>query len=482
MRGAERGRDVRRQRAPPFQGSEFGDAAAPASFAARPCSSSTFSAAQRGARASLPQGALGQHQSQYEAEPSYGGALEPAAGCASTPASTSYAPSVSQSMQPTSRHHWAMATTSRSHAVGTSPARVTEAARASHLPLHQTSFIPIRHSGSGGFRQSGGAAAERGDPAPLARSPPSMMGLQNRGVVRKRRTLSDGKQQLAHGKPGAESSSAMLDPISTSSHDTNPRQQKRVAVRFDSVQDPFVASSSSNTVATVHLSSSSSNSKSRKPASSLDYELVSKLKRSRISQTPGQLRLEAGVKECRKRFKSGYVNVYMERHNPDVVNIVIKRAFPQSTQLVELRFIARAPKFYPHEPLAITLTGDLPEFAMSESLVVDRDSRSVMFDMLRKGTWSCVLSLYDVAINLACLVYEPVFQQPRMLNETDMDVDMGEHNDRGDGVGGSMDTTERFKKENAARYQHIVAMLPPLAQHHRWPLVDGNLVNQNNDA
>ena len=102
-----------------------------------------------------------------------------------------------------------------------------------------------------------------------------------------------------------------------------------------------------------------------------------------------------------------------------------------------------------------------------------------MFDMLQKCTWSCVLSLYDVAIHLACLVYEPVFQQPHThtLNETDMDVDMGDHTDKDDGNGGvadvadsSIETTERFKKENADRYRQIVAMLPPLSQHHLWAL------------
>ena len=256
------------------------------------------------------------------------------------------------------------------------------------------------------------------------------------------------------------------------------------------MQDPFAASSSSNigSVATVHLSSSSTSSKSHKPASSLDYELVSKLKRSRISQTPGQLRLEAGVKECRKRFKSGYVNVYMERHNPDVVNIVIKRAFPQSSQLVELRFVARAPKFYPHAPLAISLTGDLPKFAVSPSLVIDQDSRSVSLTCCRaRGAAYCHCTTSD---QLACLVYEPVFQQPHThtLNETDMDVDMGDHTDKDDGNGGVADvadgrieTTERFKKENADRYRQIVAMLPPLSQHHLWALGDGTLEKQDDE-
>ena len=232
----------------------------------------------------------------------------------------------------------------------------------------------------------------------------------------------------------------------------------------------YLSSSSTEAAsAAAAAASSSTSTTSISPLSSpaLDLELVSKLKRSRISQTPGQLRLEAGVKECRKRFTSGYVDVYMERHNRDVVNIVIKRAFPQSERLAVMRFVAKAPKFYPHAPLDISLIGNLPDFPVSPSLTVNRDTREVTFRMLRKDTWSCVLSLYDIAINLVCLVYEPEFQQPQhqLMESSEMDVDMGESGEgRRVDVGTSgLETTERYKRANMERFRQIVAMLPPLA-------------------
>jgi hypothetical protein len=317
-----------------------------------------------------------------------------------------------------------------------------------------------------------------------------MMGIRKRGIVRKRRTPDQGPAgRTAAPAPASVSASA---PAFADLR----RGRAPPAVTFHSVQDPFAgplgtgylsSSSTDSAAAAAAVSSTTSISPLSSPA--LDLELISKLKRSRISQTPGQLRLEAGVKECRKRFTSGYVDVYMERHSPDLVNIIIKRAFPRSKRLATLRFVAKAPKFYPHAPLAVSLIGDLPDFPVSPFLAIDRDTREVMFRVLQKDTWSCVLSLYDVAINLVCLVYEPEFQLPqqRQVESSEMDVDMGESGGGGGGCGGSggsggsgggssggsgtreyggasiIETTERYKRANMERFQQIVSMLPPLA-------------------
>jgi len=138
-------------------------------------------------------------------------------------------------------------------------------------------------------------------------------------------------------------------------------------------------------------------------------KLITLMKRQRLgNSTPGQLRLELDVKECRKRITTGIVEVYHERQDMDIVNILIRRVFPQPDGTAPIRcvqFAARAPKYYPHKPLMLRLK-EWPKFPLSKSICVTNEDvdRIVTFPMIG-ADWSPTYSLYDVVIHLACLVY-----------------------------------------------------------------------------
>ena len=104
MRGAERGQDLQRQRAPSSR-RVWRQHGGPGVFAARPCSSSMFSGAHRGARANLSSGAFGQHQSHTEPSCLWW-RFRPAAGSSTTSASTSLARPTLNSTSPRSHGRW----------------------------------------------------------------------------------------------------------------------------------------------------------------------------------------------------------------------------------------------------------------------------------------------------------------------------------------------------------------------------------------
>ena len=348
-------------------------------------------------------------------------------------------------------------------------------------PEQQTSFVPIQNHLS--------SSSAAGCTSFRALGPQSMMGIQKRGVVRKRvneENTATGVTRKVSRLTSLEVPSVSLAPSAgwAVAHSSSGLQHSQAT--FDSVLGPFPSVSSAqkrardsmptNSVSSTNIgasrtvSRSGSVSRKRPDTSTLDMELVSKLKRSRISLTPGQIRLEAGVKECRERLTSGYVDVYLERHTPGLVNIVVKRVFPHARPVFPLRFVAKAPKFYPHAPPTMSLLGDLPDFNMSPLLAIDPRTRAVMFPMLQTDTWSCVLSLYDIAINLACLVYDPAMEENPDDASLEMDIDTLEESP-GENI-----------KVNERRFKRLITMLPSINSTSLHPRSDSRSGSMDDDT
>ena len=142
----------------------------------------------------------------------------------------------------------------------------------------------------------------------------------------------------------------------------------------------------------------------RKRRRSLDAALIEEmtyeLKRSKISMTPGELRLKKDVVEVLPHLARSNIQIYWNRFKPSSLEFTISLRVASSEQEANkvVAFRAEAPVHYPHSPLNIWLSSLPTNAAPPPSLNIDPRTYQVQCPL---QPWNPTYTLWDILQSFA---------------------------------------------------------------------------------